>query len=199
VKNQSTGAPTNATGGTPGRLDAEAWINAAIVQLALTGIDGVRIELLARNLHVTKGSFYAHFRDRAELLEAVLRYWRSRATLALIDRMNLKGGSARERLKQLVALVISSRSRWGDDAELSIRLWARQDERARTTLAEVDELRVRYITNILTECGLEAGSARARALLIYAFMRVAPSLEKVAAREDIAFAQKILVDDPLDH
>jgi len=195
VKTRTMAAQANPSGGSSGRLDADAWIKAAIAQLAAEGIDGVRVELLARQLNVTKGSFYAHFRDREELREAMLRYWRSRATLVLIDRMNQKGGSARARLEQLIALVISSKSRWGDDAELSIRLWARQDERARETLAEVDELRVRYITNILKEGGLLADMARARAMLVYAFMRVAPSLGTVATREDLAHAQRMLVDD----
>jgi AcrR family transcriptional regulator len=195
VKTPSNAAPTTGLRSTPGRLDADAWIKAAIAQLARDGIDGVRIELLARQLNVTKGSFYAHFRDREELRVAILQYWRSRATLALIDRLNQRGGSARERLEQLISLVISSKSRWGDDAELSIRLWARQDGRARATLAEVDELRVRYITNILTEGGLGPDSARAHALLVYAFMRVAPSLGTVAAREDLALAQRFLVDN----
>ena len=46
------------------RLDAQAWTNAALKTLARSGIDGVRVELLAKELSVTKGSFYWHFKDR---------------------------------------------------------------------------------------------------------------------------------------
>ena len=34
-----------------------------------TGVEGVRVEVLAKNLGVTKGGFYRRFRDRAALLD----------------------------------------------------------------------------------------------------------------------------------
>ena len=162
-------------------------------QLAIEGIDGVRVEVLARHLGVTKGSFYAHFKDREELHEAILGYWRSRATLALIDRMNQIGTSARKRLERLIKVVIETKSRWGDDAELSIRLWARRDNRARETLSEVDQMRTLYIANLLVEAGLGVDQARARALLVYSYMRVAPSLGTVVGDRDMGLAQDILL------
>jgi glycosyltransferase involved in cell wall biosynthesis len=38
------------------------------------------VEPLAKDLGVTKGSFYWHFRDRADLLEAMLEEWRRRVS-----------------------------------------------------------------------------------------------------------------------
>ena len=57
-------------------LDREAWIEAAIGTLAEHGVAGVRVESLAKSLGVTKGSFYWHFRDRPDLLAAVLDFWK---------------------------------------------------------------------------------------------------------------------------
>ena len=42
------------------------------MRLARHGIESVRVEVLARDLGVSKGSFYWHFRDRSELLEKLL-------------------------------------------------------------------------------------------------------------------------------
>ena len=53
------------------------WVAAAIDTLAEQGIDGLRIEALARRCGVTKGSFYWHFRDRRDLAEAVLAEWQA--------------------------------------------------------------------------------------------------------------------------
>ncbi|TMQ71867.1 MAG: TetR family transcriptional regulator [Candidatus Eisenbacteria bacterium] len=41
----------------------------------------MRVEVLARTLGVTKGSFYWHFRDRRELMEILLREWEEEAQI----------------------------------------------------------------------------------------------------------------------
>ena len=56
-------------------LTREDWISGAWDMLGERGMDGVRVEPLARRLGVTKGSFYWHFKDRGELLEALLNRW----------------------------------------------------------------------------------------------------------------------------
>ena len=40
------------------------------------GRDGIRSKSLAKRLHVTKGSFYWHFKDRQDLLAGVLDVWK---------------------------------------------------------------------------------------------------------------------------
>ena len=66
----------------------EVWIEAGIREIASSGVDGVRVEVLAKNLGVTKGGFYRRFRDRAALLEAMealLPAEESAPLLALLD------------------------------------------------------------------------------------------------------------------
>ena len=48
-------------------LDSAAWVEAAFDALAEGGIEAVRIDPLAKQLGVTRGSFYWHFTDRAAL------------------------------------------------------------------------------------------------------------------------------------
>ena len=61
-------------------LQPDNWIRAAFARLANEGIESVRIELLARDLGVSKGSFYWHFRDREDLLTCVLDRWEADET-----------------------------------------------------------------------------------------------------------------------
>src|SRR5215475_9389836 len=56
-------------------LQPTDWIRIGFSQLAREGIESVRIEVLARELGVSKGSFYWHFRDRDELLMQMLEQW----------------------------------------------------------------------------------------------------------------------------
>ena len=63
------------------RLSAQDWARAAVKAIANGGLAAVAVEPLARTLGVTKGSFYAHFRNRDELVTAALAEWRERSTL----------------------------------------------------------------------------------------------------------------------
>src|SRR5215471_3378763 len=86
------------------RGKSDIWVQAGFAELARTGVEGVRIEVLAKNLGVTKGGFYRRFRDRAALLEAMLQTWRE-GRIALIERhTTLDGETARERLRGLIKL-----------------------------------------------------------------------------------------------
>lgn len=159
------------------RLDAKAWTAAALDLLAEKGIDGVRVEPLAKRLDVTKGSFYWHFKDRDALFATMLDDWRRRATLQIIERIEKTEESPRSRLRALLRIPFSGpRSNRGAEIELSMRLWARRDVRARAALEEVDQLRLRYVAQLLSECGLAVDQCAPRAIIAYAYMRVASTL-----------------------
>jgi len=64
----------------------DVWVAAGFAELARSGVDGVRVEVLAKNLGVTKGGFYRRFRDRAALLDAMLQSW-SAGRIAAIEAM----------------------------------------------------------------------------------------------------------------
>ena len=190
-------APPKRATGPAGRLAADAWTGAALDMLAAKGIDGVRVEVLAQRLQVTKGSFYWHFKDRDALLDAMLERWRQTATLALIHRLDSAIETPGSRLRALLALPITGRrSSHAADVELSIRLWGRQDPRARLALAEVDELRLAYIARLFTQCGLPEAQARPRAILAYSYMRVAASLLPADADALIVQCEAILLGEP---
>lgn len=56
-------------------MERQDWLRVARLALIRTGPDGVAVEPLARQLKVTKGSFYWHFKNREELLECLLQDW----------------------------------------------------------------------------------------------------------------------------
>ncbi len=169
------------------RLDREAWINAALRQLAEHGIESVRVEQLAAKLGVTKGSFYWHFQDRDELYGAILELWRKRATLDLIDRLERKG-DPRARLEKLLRVPFAGRkANQAAEVELSVRLWGRRDDRAKAALEEVDRLRLEYLQQLITASGVPQAEAEARAVVAYSYIRVAPTL--VDAQNEALMAQ----------
>jgi AcrR family transcriptional regulator len=85
-------------------LNRDNWLKAARLALLTGGVEAVRVERLARNLSVTKGSFYWHFKDREELLDLLLREWEEELLKDIIPR--LKGRRGRETLRLLLQLMV---------------------------------------------------------------------------------------------
>lgn len=148
----------------------EVWIEAGLAEIARTGIEGVRVEVLAKNLGVTKGGFYRRFRDRAALLDGMLQTWRDGRIAAIEKQTSLDGVTARERLRALIALYSERMNTEGMAVELAIRQWARSDEAAATAVAGVDAARLQNVGLLYRAAGLAAEEADAQAFLFYCFI-----------------------------
>jgi AcrR family transcriptional regulator len=149
---------------------SESWIEAGLAEIARTGVEGVRVEVLAKNLGVTKGGFYRRFRDRAALLEAMLQHWSAGRIAAIEKHTSLDGATARERLKALVPQYSANVNTEGMAVELAIRQWARSDELAAGAAAHVDAARLKNVANLFRATGLPAEEADAQAFLFYCFI-----------------------------
>ena len=152
-------------------LTPDDWIEAATGVLVDQGIDHVRVDLLAKALGVTRGSFYWHFKDREDLLRQVLEAWRQRATLQLTRRLEQASPDPAAQLRDVISLPFRGRSaRRAARIELAIRAWARRDAVARQAVDEADALRIGYIAQVFSALGFGIAEARHRAFLLYAYV-----------------------------
>lgn len=171
-------------------LTPERWVEAATEVLVDQGIDHVRVDVLARSLKVTRGSFYWHFREREDLLRAVLQAWRARATEQLTQRLERAHDDPREQLRDLISLPFRGRSaRRAARIELAIRAWARRDAMARSFVDEADAARMGYIAQVFSALGFGVMEARTRAFMLYSY-ELAESLVGSAATAAPAQAQR---------
>jgi AcrR family transcriptional regulator len=151
-------------------LTPEAWIEAATQVLVDQGIDHVRVDVLAGQLGVTRGSFYWHFRDREELLRRVLAAWRERATEQLTARLERAHTDPYAQIRDVISLPFRGRAAArAARIELAIRAWARRDEMARAAVDEADAARLAHHERIFTALGFAADEARSRAFVLYGY------------------------------
>ena len=147
-------------------LTREAWISGAWDMLGETGLDGVRVEPLAKNLGVTKGSFYWHFKDRQELLDALLDRW-----FAIWDDQmspDIDGnGTAADRIWALIESVIRRTTR---SQTISLRLLSHKDPDVALRIEERDAQRLAFLMQRLKEIGFSHEEARVRGQLYQAIM-----------------------------
>ncbi|TCU73377.1 TetR family transcriptional regulator [Bradyrhizobium sp. R2.2-H] len=149
---------------------ADVWVEAGFAELARAGVEGVRVEVVAKNLGVTKGGFYRRFADRAALLDAMLEGWREGRVAAIAQQTSLDGQEPRERLRALIQLYSERLNPEGMAIELAIRQWARSDENAAAAVASVDAARLKHVSELYRAAGLAAEAAEAQAFLFYCFI-----------------------------
>jgi AcrR family transcriptional regulator len=146
------------------------WVDAGLKAIGRSGIDGVRVEVLAKDLGVTKGGFYRRFKDRRALLDAMLDAWRA-GRIALIEKHTELGGQdAGARLKSLIEMYSERANPEGMAIELAIRQWARSDVAAAAAVAAVDDARLKNVVQLYRKQGLDPEHAKAWGVLFYSFI-----------------------------
>jgi AcrR family transcriptional regulator len=153
------------------RLSRQDWIDAAIDRLVNKGVDAVRVEPLAAEIGVSRGSFYWHFKSRRELLDAILDSWRERQTRRIMERIRLDRNL--EPVRRVAKLrMLPPRSRLSAKAaafELAVRAWALRDKPARRIVDQVDGERVKFTTSLLIDATMPEGEVEYWALIGYAY------------------------------
>jgi AcrR family transcriptional regulator len=180
-----------------GPLDAGAWVMAALDVLASEGIDSVRVEPLAKALHVTKGSFYWHFADRRALIDALLAQW-AEGRIAAIREQAPRDGDAALALRRLADLHTRRSNARGLAIELAIRALARNDEAAARAVQAVDAERLHLVRALFERIGWPQREAAARAVMVYAFLFGQSLLDPKSVKPgDVALALEVLLASPL--
>ncbi len=143
-------------------LSKHDWIEAALLALIREGLPGVTVERLARSLSATKGSFYWHFADRAELIAATLELWERRETTDVIAR--IQGiYDPRERLSAIVSYAGVA----APSAAAGV-LAAASDPNVAPVLTRVTRTRLAFLEQLYVDLGLSPDQAARQARLAYA-------------------------------
>ena len=166
------------------RLGREDWLRAARLALLHRGAAGVRVEVLAETLKVTKGSFYWHFRDRDDLMDALLREWEEEVDI--LER-GIADGSERgldaffEELRRRT--VASERGESSSDA--AIFAWAATDPAVAQRVNASERQRMRLLRRMV-------GADDVADLLYYAYQGFLLRRRRVpSAAPDFAIIERV--------
>ena len=121
------------------------WLLKALEIFIEEGIDAVRITRLAEVLKVTRGSFYWHFSNREDLIEALVDYWKSRNTNAIVESVS-SAESLSEGIFQFFETCLNTQL-FDPRLDLAIREWARRAPEIRQQLDAADQIRVRALAD----------------------------------------------------
>jgi AcrR family transcriptional regulator len=149
------------------------WLQAALAALVREGIQGVRVERLARDLGVAKSGFYWHFRDRDDLLRGLLRYWAEEYTEVVSEDSQIRAEGPVERIWRVMEVVVDhDLARY----DLAMRSWAEHEPRAARAIRRAYKLRLDFVRAAFAELGFKGDELEMRTRLFVCYQ----SWEKIA-------------------
>jgi AcrR family transcriptional regulator len=148
------------------RGSREVWLAAAKQALIETGLDAVRIQLLSDRLALSRTSFYWFFKDRNELLEALLGEWEAKNTGAFVEACEAYAETITEGLLNLVA-VFNDEAVFEPRLDFAVRGWAQGSEAVMARVNAEDERRLAAIRGLFERFGYGSDDADVRARTVY--------------------------------
>jgi AcrR family transcriptional regulator len=87
------------------RFSRDEWLERALEVISREPHGKLRIHELVKDLGVTRGSFYWHFKDRDDFVRSLAEYWDRWSTNQVIHAVERAGGDPINRLRTLMEFV----------------------------------------------------------------------------------------------
>ena len=163
------------------KVTRDDWLASARDVLIRKGAAHVKIAPLARAMDVSRSSFYWYFKDRADLLGALLQAWEAQNTAQIIAHCKLPAPTISHALCNFFRCFVDE-TRFDRGLDFAVREWARAEAGLRARVDTADEARIAAVTGMYLDHGYGQTEADARARILY-FMQL--GYHALEVREDI--------------
>jgi AcrR family transcriptional regulator len=142
----------------------EKWLDTALKTMLEQCRSKFSLESLIQAMPVTKGSFYTHFENRADFLNALVDFWHRNYTKSVIEKYAAlpPAMTAEDRLW---ALTMDIYERGMNRFELLIRSLSLEFAEIRESIRKVDMERLETLEQLFMAMGFERDEAKTRALM----------------------------------
>ncbi len=138
------------------------WLNKGLEILENQGPTALSIDNLARATGKTKGSFYHHFQNRENYVEALLAHYEMKVVLEITHEVSGEVGQNAQ-LKRLEELAFQISSK----LELAVRAWALYDPVVLNFQDRIDQKRLDHLVHIYLPASKDLGHAQTLACKNY--------------------------------
>lgn len=152
------------------KVTRDDWLNAARTALIRDGVDTVKVLALAARLEVSRSSFYWYFKNRDDLLAALLDLWEEQNTRSIQRQCAAEAACINAAACNFFRCFIDP-ALFDRGLDFAVRAWARQDPSVRPRVDAADGLRLQALEAMFMRHGCTATEADWRARMIY-FMQL---------------------------
>jgi AcrR family transcriptional regulator len=147
-------------------LGRQSWIDAAKAALIEGGIENVKVDRLAKELGVTRGGFYWHFRNRDDLLDALLESWTKSNTKPFYDAVASYPEGGAEALYAFMTVWLEERE-FQPAYDSAVRDWARTSNSVAAVVRRIDDRRIKLLEKLYGTIGFDQDDALIHARIAY--------------------------------
>jgi AcrR family transcriptional regulator len=148
------------------RITKAQWLDMALEVLETDGVAGVRVEILAKRLEISKSGFYWHFKNRDDLLKDMLDYWSHEITEVITSNPEILTLKPKSRLIRTAEVILDYElTRY----EIAIRQWALQDAGAARAVRKVNRTRLNFVGKAFSELAFKGDDLEMRTMLFVCY------------------------------
>lgn len=150
-------------------MSREEFLRRSLEAVAEKGHAKLRIHELVKQLGVTRGSFYWHFKDRDDFVRALVAYYHQWSTEQVIVEVERVGGDAAQRLKTVMSIVAEQGLGRHDVVMTS---WGVQEPIVAKSFEDANRRRIEFIRSLFVQLGFEGQELETRTLAFVGYMRM---------------------------
>lgn len=148
------------------RLSKKKWLEKSLEILAAEGERKLTIEHLVKEMGVTKGSFYWHFKNRSDFITRMADYWAEEYSFSLPKRIKAEFPDANDCLLALLERLTETNYARYDFAVLN---WGQHEPAAKAIVQAAIDFRINFIGSIFRELGFEGDELEMRIHTVVTF------------------------------
>ena len=149
------------------RHGKKVWLSKALEVLAESGVDEIKIEVLAKALGMSRNGFYYHFQNRDHFLEKLLDCWEHDYTRIISGDSSIQQLSPEDRFVKVVEMMQEHQL---SKYDLAIMSWAKKDQRVQRVLKRVFALRFDFVGKIFEDIGFTGPELQIRTRIFVAYL-----------------------------
>lgn len=141
------------------RASKADWLQTALTILSEEGVEGLRVEHIARRLGISKSGFYWHFKDREDLRNQIIEYWAHEYTEVVTSNPIFQEGTPRQRLRRIMEMIVDAELTRYD---LEMKTWGRTDPKIARRVRQVFRFRLDFSRQIFHAMGFRGQELEVR-------------------------------------
>jgi AcrR family transcriptional regulator len=142
------------------------WLDVALRALALEGVAHVTVLNLSEGLGVSRSSFYWYFKNRDELLDALLDRWDRLNTRSIVAQAEAPAATVSDAVCNVFRCWVNP-AIFSPRLDFAVREWARRSAHVRRALDRSDRVRTEALKALFVRFGYEDENAFVRARVLY--------------------------------
>ncbi len=142
------------------------WLDLALSVLAAEGVGSVTVLNLSERLAVSRSSFYWYFKNRDELLDALLDRWDRLNTRSIVRQTQAPAATVNQAVCNVFRCWVNP-AIFSPRLDFAVREWARRSAKVRKALDRSDRERTEAVRALFVRFGYRDEDAFVRARVLY--------------------------------